>query len=133
MNVYRGYLLAAGSIVLTTFAQLAMKWGMVRLPALGELASSLEVWWQAWPALFPVGLGILAYLLSMLCWLLALSYLPLNKAYPLLSISYVLVYLATAILPWFRETFSIGQTLGVLLISLGVWLVVSPTGNRPAH
>lgn len=72
-----------------------------------------------------VGFGIFAYALSMLCWLLALGQLPLNKAYPLLSISYVLVFVATVSLPWFNQSFSWMQCGGVILITFGVLLTVS--------
>lgn len=72
-----------------------------------------------------VGFGIFAYALSMLCWLLALGQLPLNKAYPLLSISYVLVFVATVSLPWFNQSFSWMQCGGVILIAFGVILTVS--------
>lgn len=125
----RGYVLAAGSVLLTTAAQLTMKWGMTHLPHFSlDWFTSLSLLSHT-SALFFVSCGVLAYLLSMICWLQALHYLPLNKAYPLLSISYALVYLATAILPWYQETFTTAKTLGVLLITLGVWLIVSRPSN----
>jgi undecaprenyl phosphate-alpha-L-ara4N flippase subunit ArnF len=124
-SVHTGYLLAAGSVLLTALAQLAMKWGMTHLPeAAGFSADFIKTLLHQGASWLVVG-GILAYLLSMLCWLQALHHLPLNKAYPLLSLSYALVYLATALLPWFNESFTLAQTLGVLLISLGVWQVVA--------
>jgi Membrane transporters of cations and cationic drugs len=124
-----GYLLAGSSVLLTTLAQLTMKWGMTHLPPF-ELNwfTSLLLLNNLW-ALLLVGSGIAAYLLSMFCWLQALHHLPLNRAYPLLSVSYALVYLATAVLPWYQETFTAPKTVGVVLITLGVWLIISRSPN----
>jgi len=119
----KGLRLAAGSILLVSFAQLAQKWGMANLPD-----------WSQWPtlvaqpldhaiALLFVAAGILAYLLSMLCWLGALVHLPLNRAYPLLGLSYGLVYVSGVVLPWYQEHFSWPGVAGVALIVLGVVLV----------
>lgn len=126
----RGYSLAGGSVLLTTTAQLTMKWGMIHLPTLSlSWFTSLTLFAHV-GALLLVCIGVTAYLLSMICWLQALHYLPLNRAYPLLSISYALVYLATAILPWYHESFTIIKTLGVTLITLGVWLIVSHPSDK---
>ena len=118
----QGYLFAAASILLVSLAQLAMKWGMTHLPHPGLLQTLAT---GSGPALALVGLGIVGYGLSLLCWLRALAHLPLSRAYPLLSISYALVYAATACLPWFHEPVHATQIAGIALITLGVWLIVS--------
>ncbi|MCZ0221785.1 4-amino-4-deoxy-L-arabinose-phospho-UDP flippase, partial [Escherichia coli] len=46
-------------------------------------------------------------------------------AYPLLSLSYALVYLAAVCLPWLNESVSWTKNAGVLAILLGVWLINS--------
>lgn len=68
----------------------------------------------------------------MLCWLAALRDLPLGRAYSLLSISYVLVYVLAASLPLFDEGFTSTRTLGVALVTLGVLTINfrSTTGPR---
>lgn len=129
-SIMRGYVLAGMSVLLTSVAQLSMKWGMSHLPPLdSNIYFSARNFFQflndAEAELLFVGFGILAYVLSMFCWLLALGQLPLNKAYPLLSISYVLVYIATVSLPWFNQAFSLTQCGGVILITFGVLLTVS--------
>lgn len=53
----------------------------------------------------------------------ALRYLPLNRAYPLLSLSYALVYLGAVLLPWFNEPATLLKTLGAGFILLGIWLI----------
>ena len=116
MNLRRGLFFALGSVALVSAAQLGLRWSMSRLPLPG-----------AWPgasvdpmAVAVVVLGIGAYALSMLSWLLALRDLPLGRAYSLLSISYALVYLLAATLPAFNETFNLTKSLGVALVILGV-------------
>ncbi|MBJ2267290.1 4-amino-4-deoxy-L-arabinose-phosphoundecaprenol flippase subunit ArnF [Pseudomonas sp. MF6772] len=122
MSRLRGFTLALSSVALVSAAQLGMRWSMTRLPLPAE--------WLAVPMVDPVALGvvalaIVAYALSMLCWLGALQHLPLGRAYSLLSISYVLVYLLAASLPGFNEPFSLSRTLGVALVILGVLTINS--------
>jgi undecaprenyl phosphate-alpha-L-ara4N flippase subunit ArnF len=121
----KGYLWGMGSVLLATLAQLLLKWGMVQIPM-----NWLEVFnVLPWGSLLAVAGGLLGYALSMLCWFFALRYLPLNRAYPLLSISYILVYLAAVFLPWFHESATGLKTLGTMFILLGVWLINS---KKPA-
>ena len=117
----QGLLWCANSVFLVTVAQLALKYAMLRLPALA--IESLPFLWDArWPlAVLIVGLG--AYCLSMLCWFMALRHLPLNYAYPMLSISYVLVYLAAVALPWFEEPATLLKSCGIIVILFGIWLI----------
>lgn len=123
-----GYLFAALSIVLTTYAQLAMKWGMSHLPPLHDLLVIVGHWHDHFAMLALVFSGLCGYVASMGCWMAALHSLPLNRAYPLLSISYALVYLVAGALPWFDEPYSMVRSLGVALIVIGVALI----NRRPA-
>ncbi len=50
-------------------------------------------------------LGLLGYLLSVFCWYKTLHKLALSKAYALLSMSYVLVWIASMVLPGWEGTF----------------------------
>ena len=56
-------------------------------------------------------------------WLIALSRYPLSLAYPLLSLSYVVVYLAAATSPLLAEPLSEARTVGIAMIVVGVVLV----------
>ena len=121
MTLRRGITFALGSVLLVSAAQLGMRWSMTRLP-------SPDLWLTA--SIDPLAIGvvlsaIVAYALSMLCWLVALRDVPLGRAYSLLSISYALVYLLAASLPLFNETFSLSKTLGVALVILGVIIINS--------
>ena len=121
MSRLRGFTLALSSVALVSAAQLGMRWSMTRLPLPNQwLSVQIDL-----DALGVVLLAILAYALSMLCWLGALQHLPLGRAYSLLSISYVLVYLLAASLPGFNEPFSLSRTLGVALVILGVLTINS--------
>ena len=116
----RGLLLALASVGWVTLAQLSMRWSMVRLPQPSRLFTTLETGSLNMYALGVVLGAIVAYGLSMLCWLAALRDLPLSRAYSLLSISYALVYLLAAVLPFFNEPLTVTKTVGVTLIVLGV-------------
>ncbi|MGN4047781.1 4-amino-4-deoxy-L-arabinose-phosphoundecaprenol flippase subunit ArnF [Pseudomonas sp. SM4] len=129
MNARRGITFALGSVLLVSAAQLAMRWSMTRLPVPEHWLAldSLDL-----RALAVVIVAIVAYALSMLCWLVALRDLPLGRAYSLLSISYALVYLLTASLPLFNESFSFTKSLGVALVMLGVITINTRPARAPA-
>ncbi|KHS47552.1 4-amino-4-deoxy-L-arabinose-phosphoundecaprenol flippase subunit ArnF [Hafnia paralvei] len=122
----KGYFWAACSIVLVSVAQVLMKSGMADIPIISSLKMEPLTLLIAYATpLLVVSLGILGYVMSMVCWFCALRYLPLSRAYPLLSLSYALVYLAAVCLPWLNESVSWTKNAGVLAILLGVWLINS--------
>ena len=127
MSRARGFTLALGSVALVSGAQLGMRWAMTRLPAPALWLDELSTYHL--PLLGVLGAAMLAYALSLLCWLGALKYLPLGRAYSLLSISYALVYLGAATLPGFGEALSPLGTLGVALVVAGVVTINAPRGN----
>jgi undecaprenyl phosphate-alpha-L-ara4N flippase subunit ArnF len=116
-----GWSLLAASIVLSAVGQLCMKVGMLELHtsfALSGDASSIFTQ----PVLWTAG-GLFAYALSTLSWLAVLVRYPLSFAYPLLSLSYVLVYIGAT--QWSRllEAATPMRTSGTLLILIGVAVV----------
>ncbi|KAF1070616.1 MAG: putative 4-amino-4-deoxy-L-arabinose-phosphoundecaprenol flippase subunit ArnF [Pseudomonas citronellolis] len=126
MSGIRGVGLALGSVLLVSAAQLGMRWSMTRLPSPVHWPELLSGAPLNLYALACVALAVLAYALSMLCWLGALNHLPLGRAYSLLSISYALVYLGAAWLPGFGEPIDSIKTLGVALVIAGVLTINSP-------
>ena len=132
MSLRRGFAFASASVLLVSTAQLGMRWSMTRLPEPAQWLSAINQGEVSLPALGVVSAAIMAYALSMLCWLLALRDLPLGRAYSLLSISYALVYLLAASLPMFHESFTLSKTLGVTLVILGVLTINSrrPPSSR---
>ncbi|CNC47788.1 4-amino-4-deoxy-L-arabinose-phospho-UDP flippase [Yersinia pseudotuberculosis] len=119
----KGYLWGGASVVLVTVAQLVLKWGMMNIPLLSLADINVQFLTMYFVQLASVMCGLMGYALSMLCWFFALRYLPLNRAYPLLSLSYALVYLAAVLLPWFNEPATLLKTLGAGFILLGIWLI----------
>ena len=120
----KGVLLALCNVLLVSLAQLVLRVAMQHFPPLAEILSP-QIGQQVKPLLL-LCLGLGAYALSMLCWILALRHLPLNRLYPLLSLSYVLVWLAAISLPMFGEPFRWSSFAGVLLIVFGLLCVSLP-------
>ena len=115
----RSLAFAGCSVLLVTLAQLGMRWSMMRLPHPRDLFAG---------AIAPLPVAILAgavaaYGASLVCWLVALRHLPLNRAYSILSLSYALVYIAAASLPGLGGSFSLRRSLGVVLVLAGVTLI----------
>lgn len=126
-----GFSWVAGSILLVAIAQLLLKVGIARFSASTPISmatlenpnfTTFDI-----SALLIIGVGLFCYLISVICWLRALEQLPLNVTYPLLSLSYPLVYLGAITLPMLHETASTVRTGGVLLIMLGVVLLAPST------
>ncbi|RBO13515.1 MULTISPECIES: 4-amino-4-deoxy-L-arabinose-phosphoundecaprenol flippase subunit ArnF [Pantoea] len=120
----KGTGLALVSVALVTLAQLMLRSAMMEFPAFSALLQG-----GARPVLMLCA-GLAAYGLSMLCWLAALRYQPLSQLYPLLSLSYVLVWLAAVVLPWFHEPFRWSSLAGVVLIVAGLLAVSLPRGKK---
>lgn len=131
MSLGRGIGFAMGSVLLVSAAQLGMRWSMSHLPLPAQWLAALSSGTVDPLAVAVVLASIMAYALSMLCWLMALRDLPLGRAYSLLSISYALVYLLAASLPLFNEPLSLSRTLGVALVILGVITINSRGIHTP--
>ena len=125
-QLWVGPVAVTGSIVLSACAQLSMKAGMLHAshlesaPDLIDAAAFVQVL-----ILLIAGFG--CYGVSLISWLIALSRYPLSLAYPLLSLSYVLVYFAAAAWPRLAEPLSEARTVGIAMIVIGVVLVARST------
>lgn len=135
--INKGYYWVIASLLLVTIAQLAMKVAMIGLPAFSLAGLSAFSFTELYQlvvnhslAIIWLMVGLMGYLLSMACWFMALHYLPLNRAYPLLGLSYVLVYLAASCLPMLTEQRHLINDLGIVFILLGVFLVTSQAKNK---
>ena len=118
------------SVILVSLAQLLLKFGAEHgavlhdLTSLSTLLSPQVLNLQLLLTLaLPIATGLLCYMASMLVWLRALGELPLSVAYPLLSLSYPLVYVAALLLPGFHETLSATRVAGLLLAIAGIALL----------
>ena len=128
----RGFGLAAlaTSIVLSAAGQLAMKIGMRELHRVGIGALASADWVALGPALSWTIVGVAAYAVSMLAWLLVLARHPLSYAYPFLGVSYVLVYAVATQWSALAEPSSPLRTFGTLLVVAGVVLVSATGAHR---
>ena len=125
-----GLLWGLCSVIITSVAQLGLGFAMANLPSMTQ--------WQTFiPALFSVHTGTLAlfaglmgYLLSVFCWHNALHYLALSKAYALLSLSYVLVWVASITLPGWQGAFSLKALQGVSCIMAGLMFIFLPAQRK---
>jgi multidrug transporter EmrE-like cation transporter len=115
-----GYFLVAMTVLLTVFGQFAVKWQVLRAgPLPADLAARagfmLKLLMNPW---IVAGLG--AAFAASLCWMLAMTKLPLSQAYPYTAASFVLVVLGGAWL--FSEPLTPSRIAGVVLIGIGVIL-----------
>lgn len=106
-------------VVMVSFAQILMKLGVgsrkiVSSGPAGTLANILSA------AFRPLTMaGLFIYVAATLVWLLVLSRVPLSVAYPMMSMSYLLVVILSATLLRERVDWRLAAA-GLLLISGGV-------------
>jgi drug/metabolite transporter (DMT)-like permease len=110
-----------GSVLFGVVGQLVLKAGVSSLGPIGLggnrlVATILRVLLQ--PLVIA---GFALYGLGMVCWLIALSQVELGYAYPFISLSYVLILIASRVL--FREELSGMKLFGVASICLGVIVI----------
>lgn len=101
--------------------QLLMKSGLQRLPY-GEHGAMIKSLLYNNQAALLIITGICSYIISMIVWIHALKHFELSKAYPVLSLGYVIVYFLAAFWPGLEESLTIQKTLGISLIIIGVWI-----------
>lgn len=108
-------------VLLNASAQLLLKAGMNRI---GEfefhLTNVLPIGVQVATNL-PILLGLAAYVVSVLVWMMVLSRVDVSMAYPMVSLGYVINAIAAYFL--FAEPLSALRVSGIFVILLGVFLV----------
>ncbi len=120
MNAISFSLILAG-VILNAAGQLLLKAGT---NAVGHFDFHLD-------NVLPIGLklalnpfilsGMVAYGVSLVVWIMALSRVPVSIAYPMLSIGYVInAFIAWH---WFGEALSAQKLLGIGCIVLGVYVI----------
>lgn len=125
-----GLLWALMSVALVSAAQLTLRTAMTTLPSADEPWLLLLHLLHVGDGTLALLLGLSGYAASMACWFFALKRLPLAKAYALLSLSYMVVWLAAIWLPGWHEPFSWRGLLGVVVIVAGVITIFWP--NKPS-
>lgn len=113
--------LALLSISLGAVGQFLLKLGVNKMGGLslgcGELANTaVKIATQP-----HIVVGILLFVFSMVVWLAVLSKMELSRAYPMVSISYVLVAIMARFI--LGESLPLTRLLGIVVILVGVTLV----------
>ena len=119
------------SVSLMAAGQLCMRRGMLAFGPIESAAAFGNLVWGGIisPGTIPfVWLGMIVYALAIMVWLQVLSRMDLSIAFPMMSLSYVLVYLGAALWPALDEAITVGRLAGTGLIMCGVALVVA--GSR---
>ncbi len=109
------------TVVFTVIGQVLIKWQAMHA---GPLPAS-------WPdrATFLTRLllnpwiitGLLSAVVAACAWILAMTRLPINVAYPVMSLTYPLIFCLGWLL--FGETLSVWRAIGVLFILIGVAVI----------
>ena len=112
------YVYLGSSILLMVYCQLVIKWQVTGAGAFPE-AFADKIWFLARLLVNPWVISALAAaFLAALSWMAALTRLELSHAYPIMSLSFVLVVLASAWL--LHEPLTVAKVAGVALICAGV-------------
>jgi multidrug transporter EmrE-like cation transporter len=108
-------------VFLNACAQLLLKAGMLQIGHFqfsfaNIVPISLKVMGN-----FPIVTGLVAYVFSVVVWLLVLSRVQVSYAYPMLSIGYILN--AAAAFYLFGEDLSLVRLAGIFVIIIGVYMI----------
>lgn len=120
-TMLRPFLILLVAIVFSVSGELLLKNGMNKVGLL-SLRPSLFVptLWRAFTTPQIIVGFVLAFAASIF-WLAVISRVPLSYAYPMLSLSYVIVILASWLL--LGEHFSLTRLIGAFIICSGVYVV----------
>jgi multidrug transporter EmrE-like cation transporter len=115
----KGIPLVLLAVALGAVGQIVMKRGM---QVYGEV-SAAGVWGQLIPILKvpQVTIGLICYGLSAVFWIAVLSNVDLSLAYPMVSLAYVIVFVASWLL--LGEQIPPLRILGLLIIIIGVFVI----------
>lgn len=109
------------AVAANALAQIVIKHGLNRLGELNwsaatAISTMFQVFTNGW-----VMSGIIACVISLAAWVVALSKLELSVAYPMVSVSYILTAIAGYYI--FNESLSPERLAGILLITTGAFLL----------
>jgi len=121
MSFVMGHVFVLLTVVFTAYGQLVLKSRILRAgvlpPDLHEkIFFIFKLFLDPW-VLTALGSAFLASL----CWMAAMTRLPLSYAYPFTSLSFVIVLILSSIL--LNEPITLAKTLGLVFIILGIVIV----------
>ena len=115
------YLYILGTILLTTYGQLILKWRLsdlqIKLPdnLINKIVYLIKLVFD--PFIFS---GFVAAFIASLLWIMAVSKLDLSHAYPFTGLTFVLVTGLSILI--FHENFSYYKLAGVLIMIMGIFV-----------
>ncbi len=119
------YLFIALTILLTVYGQLVLKWQVgLHQHLMGppfSIPNIVALLMKPW-----VISGFVAAFGASLCWMAAISRLPLSRAYPFMSMNFVVVVLLAAWL--FHERLDVYKLVGTAIIVAGVIVLSRSAG-----
>lgn len=110
------------SVVLGVFGQIFQKMGMKDIGKV-DFQDIFSLKFFSIVTQRYVFVGIVLYLLASVVWLVVLSKAEVSYAYPLIGLGYVFVAIFAKI--FFNENLTLLRFVGILLISMGAYLVVA--------
>ena len=112
------YLYIFGTVLLTVYGQLIIKWQVARAGAF-PVETTEKMWFLLRLVLNPwVISSLAAAFLAFLSWMAAMTKFELSYAYPFTSLAFVLVLGLSAVL--FHEALTVPKALGVAFIMVGI-------------
>ncbi|MEB3195570.1 MAG: EamA family transporter [Candidatus Sericytochromatia bacterium] len=116
-----GYLYIAGTIGLTVYGQLVIKWqSLIQSNQSGASSGKMGYLFAMLSNPWVIS-SLLAAVLASFCWMLAVARFPLSVAYPYMSLSFAGVIVLSAC--FFGETFTPSKALGLLLLGCGIYFL----------
>jgi len=121
INLVKLPLMIFTPIIIGVFGQVMLKIGMMQIGKYSLLQKGIIL--QYLKIIFNpyVFFGLTAYFISTLFWLYLISRVPLSFAYPMLSLSYIIITVIAVVL--FKEQINLYNWLGIGVIMLGLILV----------
>ncbi len=115
-----GYFYVTGTILLVVYGQLAIKSQLAGMELPAAIFPKLIFLFQQLfnPIVFS---GFVAAFLAGLCWMAAMTKLPISRAYPLMSLAFALVIFASWLI--FVEPLSVTKIIGGLLLIPSLLLI----------
>lgn len=128
MLIANGYFYILGTVTLTVFSQLLIKWRMssvyVEIPA----GFTEKVWFFIRVFCDPfILLSMFSVFISCICWMIAMTKFELSSVYPMIAVGLILStsFLSVVL---FNESLNIYKLVGVVFSVVGVYIL--HVGNK---
>jgi drug/metabolite transporter (DMT)-like permease len=113
-----GYLYIFGTVLLTVYGQLIIKWQVSQAGPF-PIDTTEKIWFIVHVLFNPwVISGLIGGFLAFLCWIGAMTRFELSRAYPFTSLGFALVMILSAV--FFGELITWPKALGVFFIMVGI-------------